>query len=85
MSNFKSYFHTIFLKGKIMKKVRKIALAILIMCVISSCTGIGVGIGIPIGPVSVGVGTTIRLPKGKKNKARTTEIKDADINTDDID
>jgi len=30
---------------------------------LSSCTGIGIGVGIPIGPVSVGVGTTLKAPR----------------------
>jgi hypothetical protein len=29
---------------------------------LSSCKGIGIGVGIPIGPVSVGVGTTLKVP-----------------------
>ena len=49
---------------------------------VTSCTGIGIGVGIPIGPVSVGVGTTLKVPQSK-NKKIQKEIKDLDY--DDLD
>ena len=48
---------------------------------LSSCTGIGIGVGIPIGPVSVGVGTTLKVPKGK---TKSTEKQIKDVNYDEF-
>ena len=45
-----------------MNRLKRIILTILMIFTLSSCTGIGIGVGIPIGPVSVGVGTTLKVP-----------------------
>ncbi len=43
--------------------MKKIILIAFIVCVMVSCTSVGVGVGVPLGPVNLGVGTTIRVPK----------------------
>ena len=65
-----------------MNRLKRIILTILMIFTLSSCTGIGIGVGIPIGPVSVGVGTTLKVPQSK-NKKIQKEIKDLDY--DDLD
>ena len=60
-----------------MNRLKKIILTVLMIFTASSCTGIGIGVGIPIGPVSVGVGTTLKVPQSK-NKKIQKEIKDLD-------
>ena len=66
----------LFSKEKILNRLKKIVLIVLIVSVLSSCTGIGVGVGIPVGPVNIGVGTTLKVPKSKNRKAEK-KIKDA--------
>ena len=51
-----------------MNRLKKIILTVLMIFTVSSCTGIGIGVGIPIGPVSVGVGTTLKVPQSKNKK-----------------
>ena len=64
-----------------MNRLKKIILTVLMIFTLSSCTGIGIGVGIPIGPVSVGVGTTLKAPKGKTKNA-DKQIKD--VNYDEF-
>lgn len=59
---------------KNMKKFKNILIIISSVTLITACTGIGVGVGIPIGPVSVGVGTTIGLPKGSDSSSKSGKI-----------
>lgn len=47
-----------------MKKIKNILSVVVFSVLTASCTGIGIGVGVPIGPVSVGVGTTIKVPTG---------------------
>ena len=72
----------LFSKENILNRLKKIILTVLMIFTVSSCTGIGIGVGIPIGPVSVGVGTTLKVPQSK-NKKIQKEIKDLDY--DDLD
>ena len=72
----------LFSKENILNRLKKIILTVLMIFTLSSCTGIGIGVGIPIGPVSVGVGTTLKVPQSK-NKKIQKEIKDLDY--DDLD
>jgi len=44
-----------------LNRLKRIILTILMIFTLSSCTGIGIGVGIPIGPVSVGIGTTLKV------------------------
>ena len=72
----------LFSKENTLNRLKKIILTVLMIFKVSSCTGIGIGVGIPIGPVSVGVGTTLKVPQSK-NKKIQKEIKDLDY--DDLD
>jgi putative liporotein len=72
----------LFSKENTLNRLKKIILTVLMIFTASSCTGIGIGVGIPIGPVSVGVGTTLKVPQSK-NKKIQKEIKDLDY--DDLD
>ena len=72
----------LFSKENTLNRLKKIILTVLMIFTVSSCTGIGIGVGIPIGPVSVGVGTTLKVPQSK-NKKIQKEIKDLDY--DDLD
>ena len=72
----------LFSKENTLNRLKKIILTVLMIFTLSSCTGIGIGVGIPIGPVSVGVGTTLKVPQSK-NKKIQKEIKDLDY--DDLD
>ena len=56
------YNHIIIFEGEVLNRLKRIILTILMIFTLSSCTGIGIGVGIPIGPVSVGVGTTLKVP-----------------------
>jgi len=67
----------LFSKENALNRLKKIILTVLTIFTVSSCTGIDIGVGIPIGPVSVGVGTTLKVPKGK-NKKVESKIKDLD-------
>ena len=67
----------LFSKENTLNRLKKIILTVLMIFTVSSCTGIGIGVGIPIGPVSVGVGTTLKVPQSK-NKKIQKEIKDLD-------
>ncbi|RRD39802.1 DUF3060 domain-containing protein [Leptotrichia sp. OH3620_COT-345] len=51
-----------------MRKIKNILFIGVVSILIMSCTGIGIGVGVPIGPVSVGVGTTIKIPTGSTGK-----------------
>ena len=64
----------LFSKENTLNRLKKIILTVLMIFTVSSCTGIGIGVGIPIGPVSVGVGTTLKVPQSK-NKKIQKEIK----------
>ncbi|BBM35725.1 DUF3060 domain-containing protein [Pseudoleptotrichia goodfellowii] len=57
-----------------MKKFKNILIVVLSVTSITACTGIGVGVGIPIGPVSVGLGTTIGLPKGSDLSSKVGKV-----------
>lgn len=57
--------------------MRKLITIALITLMMTSCTGIGGGLGIPIGPVNLGIGTTINIPK-KKSKSKTSQIKNVE-------
>ena len=72
----------LFSKENTLNRLKKIILTVLMIFTVSSCTVIGIGVGIPIGPVSVGVGTTLKVPQSK-NKKIQKEIKDLDY--DDLD
>ena len=72
----------LFSKENTLNRLKKIILTVLMIFTVSSCTGIGIGVGIPIGPVSVGGGTTLKVPQSK-NKKIQKEIKDLDY--DDLD
>ena len=72
----------LFSKENTLNRLKKIILTVLMIFTVYSCTGIGIGVGIPIGPVSVGVGTTLKVPQSK-NKKIQKEIKDLDY--DDLD
>lgn len=57
-----------------MKKFKNILMVVLSVTSITACTGIGVGVGIPIGPVNVGLGTTIGLPKGSDLSSKAGKV-----------
>ena len=64
-----------------MNRLKKVILTVLLVFALSSCTGIGIGVGIPVGPVNIGIGTTLKVPKSKNRKA---EKKIKDIYDEDI-
>lgn len=67
-----------------MNRLKKIVLTVLIVSVLSSCAGVGIGVGIPVGPVNIGVGTTLKVPKSKNRKAekKIKDMYDEDIEID---